>query len=734
MVRRDEILRLVNSRGYRPMTTEEMARRLKVPSTDLTELRRVLEEMQLEGQVVLAHRQRWSTPRQADMVVGRLQGNPAGFGFVAPADEEGPDVHIAADAMGAAMHNDVVLVSLARRQGRRSRFGRRLGPSGRVVRVLRRANDQLVGRFEAGGKGGHVAPDDPAIAHDVYVPPGATAGAAGGDMVLVRLTAWPQASMDAGPEGEIVRVLGREGDPGVDVQSVIIQFDLPDQFSPKAVREAEAVPADPTDQDRHGRRDLRRCLAVAIDPEDARDRDDALSLQWDERTGRRVVMVHIADVSHYVHTDSALDADAREHGCSVYLVSDFVPMLPRALTQENLSFVAGRDRLAKTVILEFDHDGELARSSICHTVVNVSHTLTYGEVRQMLDTLDARPRGDDVAEDVAQEAEAQPSAKHPQELLTLIAELDRLASQLKERRRKTGSVDLDVPDYEVQAGEDGHVVAVTQVERDRSHSLVEEFMLGANRAVAQFNAEKNLPSVYRVHDPPEPEELEHFAEFVLAAAGRKVAPHDRASIQALLADVAGTEMADTINMQLLRSMKLAVYAPQPRLHYALHFQPYCHFTSPIRRYPDLAVHQLLDQYFAGKLASDKVRHAWQEKLPLICRHCGRTERRAEEAEREIVKIKMLRYLKDKVGVRGQVFDAVITGVQPYGIFVRLKGYPAEGLVGARTLRDDVYRFDEKHQALVGAAKRRILSLGMPVRVTIESIDMSRRTMDLLLEG
>ena len=664
------------------------------------------------------------SPSDANMLVARLQGHQSGFAFAIPV-AEGDDVHVAPEAMADAMHNDIVLVEKMRQKKRRGRRGapQRLGPSGRVVRVLRHANTQLVGRYVAGTKGGHVAPDDPRIAHDVYVAPERNGGAAGGDMVQVRITSWPHAAQGGrGPDGEIVRVLGKEGAPGVDVQSVAIQFDLPQDFSAKALRAAAQVPTVPTHQDRRGRRDLRRQPTLAIDPEDARDRDDALSLDWDERTGRRIVMVHIADVSHYVRPEGALDLQARLRGCTVYLVSDFVPMLPRDMTQQALSFAEGQDRLAKTVVLEFDGDGELATSSICHSVVNVDHAMSYEDVRAILDAADG----------AADEAATRARDAYPPETCDLVCELDKLARQLKARRRETGSVDLDMTDFEVRADEDGRVAAVNQIERDRAHGLVEEFMLSANCAVARFAQENRLPVPYRVHAEPEPETLQEFAEFVLTATGKQVDPTDRKALQGLLASVTGTDMADTINMQLLRSMKRAVYAPHPRLHYALHFQPYCHFTSPIRRYPDLVVHQVLDQYFVGKLASDSVSAGWKEKLPQICHACGQAEQRADEAEREIIKLKMLRYIKDRPGAMSETFDGVITGVQEYGFFAQLQGLPVEGLVAVRALGSDIYRLDEKSHALIGSGKGEVLGLGMPVRVRIADIDMARRTMDLLL--
>ena len=720
----ENLVRFVNSHRYKPMTTEELARRFSVDDRELEEFEETLDSLQMEGHIVQGHGRRWVSPGRAGMMVGRVQGNAAGFAFAVPVGE-GDDFYVAADSLGDAMHNDIVLVERVRVRRRRGRGGlRKLGPAGRVVRVLRRANERLVGRYVPGQRGGHVSADEPRIAHEIYIPQGKEGGAAAGDVVLARISAWPStAPTRKPPEGEIVRVLGKEGAPGVDVQAVAIQFKLPDEFSDRALREAKEFPAEPPETEKRKRRDFRRHTTICIDPEDARDRDDALSFHRDRRTGRSVVMVHIADVSHFVHPDSALDHDARERGCSVYLVSDFLPMLPRETTQGVLSLAEGKDRLAKTAVLEFDGDGELASSSICHSVVRVDRAMSYAEVRELLK--DTEQNGDEAVE--------RQMAKYSPAVYELVVELDRLARQLKERRHKVGSVDLDVPDFEVHTGEDGRVVAVSQLERDRAHSLVEEFMLAANCAVAAFLKANKLPGVYRVHDEPDPEALKEFAQFTLAALGREVNAADRRAIQDLLAEVANSDLAETVNMQLLRSMKRAHYHPQSRPHYALHFETYCHFTSPVRRYPDLAVHQVLDQYFAGKLASRNLTKTWRDKLPELCRSSSSAERRADEAEREIVKIKLLRYLSERPGVYEETFDAVLTGVQAFGLFAQLRGMPIDGLIAIASLSDDSYRLDESQKALVGS-KGRVLRIGTPVRVRIDNIDVTRRTMDLLLRS
>jgi len=719
---KERILRFVGARRYRPMTSEQIAEHLSVGKDALQQFVETLHELQLEGSLVETRERRWADPEREEMTIGRLHCNPEGFGFVIPAGE-GEDVYVAQKDMSDALHNDVVVVQ--REQPKRRWSRRPLGPAGRVVRVLKRANEEVIGTFKPGRKWSCVMPDDPRLCREVQIPPGKEGGAGQDDKVLVHLTKWPEPGQPgSSPEGDIVRVLGKDGAPGVDVESIILEFGLPHEFSERALKQAEAVPLDPPDKEKQKRRDLRRYPTAAIDPEDAWDRDDALSMYVDRHTGNRVVLVHIADVSRVVHPDSALDEEARERGCSVYLVSDFVPMLPRQLTQQVLSFTEDKDRLAKTVILEFDADAERVNYSICHSVVRTDVATTYREVRELLEA----------AESEDETAAASVMAKWPQEVAEMTIGMDELAQQLRRRRRRIGSVDLDVPEYDVRVAEDGRVSAVSQIERDRSHSLVEEFMLAANCAVAEFLKAHKLPGLYRTHEKPDEEHLQAFREFIQNVLSKDVDPFDRSQLQDLLAQVAGTKLAEAVNMELLRCMKRALYGPKVAPHFALHFDTYSHFTSPIRRYPDLVVHQILDQYLAGKLKSSNVRARWESILPAIADSANQSERRADEAEREIVKIKLLRFLSERSGPAGEVFDAVITGVQEYGFFAQLQRYSVEGLVKVASLKDDLYHFDEGKRALTGKKTGRTFRLGQAVQVTIDDMDLRRRQMDLKLKA
>ena len=717
MVTRDDVLKFTQARTYQQMRTDELAKQLKVPPRQRQEFTALLEELEREGHLVKVKKKHWVNPEQAGLLTGRLQCNPRGFGFVTPLLAEGDDLYVAEEDLGGAMDGDLVVLEI-RRKARGGGGGRRkaLGPSGRVIKVLERCNQRIIGTFVPARRFCRVVPDNPRLFRDVYVALDDSMGARDGDKVLVEITTWP--SLHRNPEGEVREVLGQPGDPGVDVLSVILEFGLPREFPAEVLEAAERVPDVPPEDEIAARRDLRQYATVTVDPDDAKDFDDALSLYRDPASGRRVVLVHIADVSFHVPPDGPLDREARKRGCSVYLANEVVPMLPPEQSKDYLSLVQGKDRLAKTVVLEFDDAGDLADYAICHSVVKIDRRMTYTEVQAALDAADA-----------AEPAAAAPAERLPDPLWTLLTELDALAGQLRRRRQEVGSVDLDVPDYDVSVGKDGRVISVSQIVRDRSHGLVEEVMLSANRAVADFTRRTKLPALYRIHEPPPEEDLKEFAAFIRTVLGRKVDALDRKALQALLADVAGTHLSEAVNMQLLRAMQRARYSPECRPHFALHFERYCHFTSPVRRYPDLLVHQMLDRLLKEGQRAAALRNRWKPLLPGIASHCNAMQARADEAEREIVKIKLLRYLEDH---KDEVFEAVVTGVQEYGLFVRLEDYSVEGLIKIKDIGGDFYRLNERKKALVGARTGREYRLGQPLRVTVQRIDLPRRQLDLLL--
>jgi len=715
MVLKDRALDVLRRSKHPYLAEQEMASRLSVPSDRQVELQQALEQLQLEGRA-LRLKGRWVDPARTNIVVGHLQCKPEGFGFLLPLGEFPEDVYVDEESMGEALHGDLVAVQLIQhRAGAPGRRRRRIGPRGRVLKVIVHRNRDVVGTYMAGKKVGRIVPDDVRLFRDIYVAGKDNLGAQDGDKVVVRITAWP--TLHRNPEGEIVRVLGKEHEAGVDVLSVIYQFGLPPEFPAQVLAEAARLEKGPPPDLIEERVDFRDKLTVTIDPEDAKDYDDALSF-YRKRDGRRVVLVHIADVSRFVRPESVLDMEARQRGLSVYLASDVVPMFPERQSRETFSLTEGRDRPAKTVVLEFDNEARVVRQSLRHSLVRVDRRMTYTEVRQVLDAAEV--------EDTGLLGETQ---KLRPEMLEMLLELDALAGELKRRRSETGSVDLDVREFDVRVGEKGEVISVAQVVRDRSHSLVEEFMLSANQAVARLLRSKKLPGLYRVHDAPEETDLDEFAEFVRRIVGKRIDPLDRKQLQALLADVSGTPVSEAVNMQLLRAMKRAQYSPSRGPHFALHFDNYCHFTSPVRRYPDLAVHQILDQFFAQGMQAGAIRESWKKKLPAIALRCNEAEQRANEAEREIVKVKLLRFLESR---RHEVFDALITGVQEYGLFVQLQDYSIEGLVAVSDMKDDFYRLDKRGKTLKGVRTGKTYRLGGTLAVAVKKIDMARRQVDFVI--
>ena len=717
MVEKEQILRLMRSHRYSSITADELARSMHLRSGQRGELLAALRELELEGRLVGLKEQRWVDPARVEMVVGRLQCNPGGFGFVIPLQEGGQDLYVAEEQMGQAMHGDLVAVELLHRQQGRGRRGVKLGPAGRVVKVIDHATERLIGTYQPGGKFARVVPDDPRLFRDIYVVLKGKGAAKEGEKVLVRITEWP--SLHRNPEGEVIEVLGREGDPGVDVLSVIHQFNLPDRFPQPVLQAAKDVSAHPPGQRDMRREDFRNQPTVTIDPENAKDFDDALSFYRDEERGRAVVLVHIADVSFFVPPESVLDMEARKRGLSVYLASDVVPMLPEEQSRDVFSLVEGEDRPAKTVVLEFDDRGAVVDHSLCHSLVHVDRRMSYREVQAILEATDAE---DELAGAAA-------ARQVPEQILNLLCGLDGLARQVGARRRRIGSIDLDVPEYDVGVDEEGRAVSVTQIVRDRSHGLVEEFMLSANVAVANFLKAHRLPGLFRTHEKPDEEDLGEFAEFVQSVMQREVDALDRKQLQSLLADVSGTHLAEAVNMQLLRAMKRATYTPKCAPHFALHFDRYCHFTSPVRRYPDLVVHQILDEHLLQGVAPGRLRARWNKRLPGLAEHCNLAQQRADEAEREIIKIKLLRFLQDRTD---EIFDAIITGVQEYGLFVQLQLYSVEGLIKVKDMKDDFYRFSERAHALVGTRTRKRFSLGQRLKVALKEVDTARREADFLL--
>ncbi len=687
------------------MNARELAEHFGIQDSEYKEFCDFLRSLELQGEIVQIKDRQYALPSKVKLLVGTLDCNPRGFGFVVPIKEGiSPDVYVDEENMATAMHGDIVVVRLPEPvRGRRGKRKRKSG-SGQIVNVLQRANETLIGMFERSRKLCYVVPDNSRLFKDVYVSEEDSGGAKPGDKVIVKVVQWPSRHLN--PEGVVTEVLGPDGAPGVDSLSVAYQFSLPYRFNPEVLDEAEkTIPHIIIKQEYQGRLDLRKKVIITIDPEDAKDFDDAISLERIDGSNW-ILGVHIADVSHYVRPDSAMDVEARNRGTSVYFPGEVIPMLPEQLSNEICSLKEGEDRLTKTAFMTFDSNGTLVKYEIKHSVINVKKRLNYNQATRILEG------NEDVEKDI-------------EKLLNDAAEL---ANLLFERRLKRGALELDLPEVSVHVDKDGRVTSVKKFEKHISHRLIEEFMLSANEVVARFLQENKMPGIFRVHPMPDEDEILDFATFIKGIEAVQIDPFNTRQVQKLLEDVRGKPEAYVVNLLLLKSLKKAVYSAEQTPHFALALEHYTHFTSPIRRYPDLIVHRLLDQYFSKELVSDSLRSYWQNNLPEWASHCSFTERRADDAEREITKLKLLRFLENRTG---DVMDAVITGVQEYGLFIQLNEYLVEGLIHIRTLTDDFYSVDRRRLSLIGSRRHKVLKVGDCIKVRIDKIDMLKREVDLV---
>ncbi|MBE7445418.1 MAG: ribonuclease R [Planctomycetia bacterium] len=707
MINPIDIFKLIRSKIYRPMTAAELAEHFEIADAEYRQFCDLLQELEFSGEIVKIKQKQYADPEKVHLLVGTLECNSRGFGFVVPAKKDGgEDIYVNEEGMGSAMHGDLVVVRLpARVQIPRKRKEKGRSTTGQIVNILRHANDFVVGSFGKTKQLRFVAPDNPKLFRDIYVAEDGTKGAQPGDKVVVRVTAWPSRHLN--PEGEVTEVLGKEGDPKVEHRSIIYQFKLPHTFAQKITKEMMHVPHAVSQKEIQGRLDLRNKLIITIDPDDAKDFDDAVSLEKDSN-GDWYLGVHIADASYYVKPDTAIDKEARYRSTSVYLPGEVIPMLPEMLSNNICSLKEGEDRLTKSVFMTLDPKGRLLKKEIGYSVINVTKRLTYKQASAILNN----ETGINISDEAAD----------------MLRTMAHLAELLFKNRMERGAIELDLPEISLILDEQGYIKDVEKVERDMSHKLIEECMLLANETVATFMFEKKMPLLCRIHPEPDEDSMQEFAEFVRGLEHTRIDPFKSKHLQSLLDKVRGRPEAYTVNLVLLKSMEQAVYAAGEGRHFALALDHYTHFTSPIRRYPDMLVHRILDQYFSGELSSHSVRNAWMNCLPEWTGHCSMAERRADEVEREITKLKLLRFLENEIG---KTFEGVITGVQEFGFFVQLNKYLLEGLVHIRTLSDDIYQVDKKNMALVGTRHKKMYKIGEVVKVKIYKIDFLKREIDFI---
>ena len=716
---REQILGLLGRKDYRPLNKIDIARKLGLTGSEGVALRKSLRELERAGEIARIRKNRYVLPAEADLVTGKLSIHQVGYGFLTSEIPGQPDVFIAAENTGTGMHGDRVVARISLDEPYRRIKGRR---EGRVIRILERAHDTIVGTLQRSRNFYYVVPDDPRIVHDVYVGQVSNLPQAGssvadlplaasqvapqvGDKVVVRLEAWE--SRHVNPEGEIIEVLGPASAPGIDMLSIIRKFHLPTEFPRDVLDQAKRIPETINARQFEGREDLRGEFIVTIDPDDARDFDDAIHV---ERIGSGWRLgVHIADVAAYVEPDSPLDREARQRGNSVYLPDRVIPMLPERLSNGVCSLNPGVDRLTHSVFIHFDKHGAAKSARFAHSVIRSAHRLTY---KQAYAILTAAP-GDQLGE-----------------RLHLAWEL---AALLRQRRFEHGALDLDFPEVKVWVDKEGHPVKLERVENDKSHQLIEEFMLVANEAVARELKKRAIPTIYRIHENPDPEKLAEYREFVLGFNYRVGDVTHRAELQRLLAEIRGKPEEQALKVALLKSLKRARYSPQPLGHYGLAKANYLHFTSPIRRYADLVVHRALATDGAPRRRGAAARRPDMGEIASIAEHISATERNAADAEIDAAQTKKLEFFQRQLDQRNpQIFRAAIVDVRNYGLMVELPDALITGLIHVSSLTDDFYLFEPARRQLIGRRSRKRYSVGDELSVFVSRVDVFKRQVDFAI--
>lgn len=693
---------LVAADFYVPMKEKELAIMLQVSKEDRGELNRILNELLAEGKLSLTKKGKFVKAKHTDKeLIGTFISHPKGFGFV-EVDGREEDLYVPENYVNGAFHKDTVKVSLlSGKSGRRQ--------EAQVIEILARGMKQIVGVFDKSNKNyGFVIPDNTKISEDVFVPSERSKGAVSGHKVVCEITDYGKNNRK--PEGKITEILGHVNDPGVDIMSIVKGYELPVEFSEKIMRQAENVSNEVSEADMAGRRDLRDVQMVTIDGEDAKDLDDAVSLT---KEGEQYLLgVHIADVTNYVQENSALDWEARERGISVYLVDRVIPMLPHRLSNGICSLNAGENRLALSCLMTIDKKGEVVSHEIVESVIRVDRRMSYTSVKKILEDKD--------------EAEI----KTYEELVPMFELMKELAGILRDKRKKRGSIDFDFPESKIILDKQGHPIEIKPYERNVATKIIEDFMLIANETVAEHFHWMELPFVYRTHDNPDPEKIDKLGTFIrnfgYSIKSRQEEIHPK-ELQKLLAKIEDTPEEALISRLTLRSMKQAKYTIDCTGHFGLACQYYCHFTSPIRRYPDLQIHRIIKEQIRGRLNEKRIDH-YNEILPEVAKHSSEMERRADEAERETDKLKKVEYMEGHIG---EIFEGVISSITAWGVYVELPN-TIEGMIHVSMLPGDYFYYDEETYEMVGQATDIRYKLGQTLKVRVNATDKILRTIDFVI--
>lgn len=703
----NKLLTYMKDEAYKPLTVQELEEALKIEdSADFKNFVKALVKMEEKGLVVRTRSNRYGLPQKMNLFRGKLTGHAKGFAFVTPEDNPGmDDIFIPPNETGTAMHGDIVMVRVSSEtSGSRQ--------EGTVIRILERGIKQVVGTYSESKSFGFVIPDDKKIANDIFIPQHASHGAVEGHKVVVKLTSYPEGRVSA--EGEVIEILGHKNDPGVDILSVIHKYGLPMEFPEDVMEQANAVSDTIKESEIGNRRDLRNDVLVTIDGADAKDLDDAVGVTKLEN-GNYKLGVHIADVSHYVTEGSPIDKEALERGTSVYLVDRVIPMIPHRLSNGICSLNPQVDRFTLSCEMEITPDGEVVSHDIFDSVIKTTERMTYGNVNKIL-----------VDKDEEQ-------MERYESLVPMFQNMEQLAAILRKKRMNRGAIDFDFNEARVIVDEEGHPTDVVLRERSVAEKLIEEFMLAANETVAEHFNRLDVPFIYRIHEDPKPEKLQRFFEFITnfgyIVRGSANDVHPKA-LQDIIEAVAGKPEETVISTVMLRSMQQAKYDPESLGHFGLSAEFYTHFTSPIRRYPDLIVHRLIRTYLIEGKLDEATKEKWNAILPDIADHTSKRERRSVDAERETDDLKKAEYMLDKIG---EEYTGIIGSVTNFGMFVELPN-TIEGLVHVSFMTDDYYRFDERQLAMIGERTGKVFRIGDEIDIRVSNVNKEERAIDFEIIG
>lgn len=699
---KNKILDYMREEAYNPLLFEELALDIGIEEVEYSALKEELLIMEEEGLIVKTRRKRYGVPERMNLIVGKLQGSQKGFGFLIPDNNDIKDIYIPVENLNGAMHNDRVIARITKGA---------IGSSkneGEIIRILKRANEKIVGTFETNKRFGFVVADDRRIYQDVFVAKEDFGKAKDGYKVVVDITRWPEGRRN--PEGRIIEILGKKDDSEADMLSIIRRHNLPESFPGSVENQLIKIPDEVRIEEKTKRKDLRDELIITIDGESAKDLDDGVSLEILDN-GNYFLGVHIADVSQYVYEGSPLDNEAYQRGTSVYMLDRVIPMLPPKLSNGICSLNPGEDRLTLSCSMEIDGKGKTVKYDIYESIINSKERMTYQNVNKIL------------------EDEDESLIKEYEHLIDTFKNMAELKDILRKKRKNRGSLDFEFDEAEIVLDDKGKPIDIKPYKRGISEEMIEEFMIACNETIAEHFHWKETPFLYRVHEDPDPEKIKAF-ELLIHNFGYRIKGaediHPKA-LQHIIEQASGKKEERLINTLLLRSLKKAHYHNESLGHFGLASKYYCHFTAPIRRYPDLMIHRIIKEDIHGKLDGERLKQL-RERMPEIAEQSSIRERAADEAERETEDLKKAEFMKERIG---EEYEGIISGVTAFGMYVQLDN-TVEGLVHVSNMVDDYYIFDENNYFLIGERRRKIYRIGDTVNITVLSVDISNRTIDFAL--